>query len=230
MKNFLLSQLSEEGFKQLEPHLKIALFKQRSVLFEADGEIEHVYFPVGAVVSLVVTLASGEMIEAARVGSEGVVGAFAALDGRISLSRGVIQVPGYIVICKIDGLKSAALQNPKLLSLLIRHEQAVYAEVQQSVACFAAHPIEARFCRWLLRARDLTGTDTLLFTQEYLAEITGIGRTSVALISRTLQSAGLIRYARGEIHIVDAEALKTVACECYETIKRRHDRLLISAK
>jgi CRP-like cAMP-binding protein len=229
MKNFLLSQLNEDDFRRLEPYLKIRPFKQRSVLCEASGKIEHVYFPVGAVVSLVVTLESGEMVEVATVGAEGVVGASAALDGRISFSRGIIQLPGYIVVCSIDGLKSAALQSPQLLSLLIRHEQAVYAQAQQSAACFAAHPIEARFCRWLLRARDVAGTDTLLFTQEYLAEIIGAGRTSVALVAHTLQSVGLIEYARGKIQIIDAEALQNVACECYGTVKRHYNRLLISA-
>ena len=140
MKNLLLSQLSDDDFNRLEPYLKITPFKQHSVLFEAEQEIKHVYFPTGAVVSLVVTLGSGEMVEAAMVGADGVVGASAALDGRISLSRGIIQLSGDIVVCSIDGLKSAALQSPKLLSLLIRHEQTVYAQAQQSAACFAITP------------------------------------------------------------------------------------------
>ncbi len=144
MKNLLLNQLSQDDFKRLEPYLKITSFKQHTVLFEAERVIQHVYFPTGGVVSLVVTLETGEMVEAAMVGSDGVVGASAALDGRISLSRGIVQLAGDIVVCSIDGLKSAALQSPTLLSLLIRHEQTVYAQAQQSAACFAAHHIQAR--------------------------------------------------------------------------------------
>ena len=152
MKNLLLSQLGDDDFNRLEPYLKITPFTQHTVLFEAEQEIKHVYFPTGAVVSLVVTLSTGELVEAAMVGADGVVGASAALDGRISLSRGIIQLPGDIAVCSIDGLKSAALQSPKLLALLIRHEQTVYAQAQQSAACFATHHIHARLCRWLLRA------------------------------------------------------------------------------
>ena len=226
MNNLFLDQLSDDDFKRLEPYLKIMRFKQRAVLFEADQEIKQVYFPTGAVVSLVVALGSGEMVEAAMVGADGVVGASAALDGRISLSRGIIQLSGDIVVCSIDGLKSAALQSPKLLSLLIRHEQTLYAQAQQSAACFASHQVEARLCRWLLRARDLSGTDTLPFTQEYLAEMLGVRRTSVTDVAHTLQAAGLIKYARGKIQILDAEALQDAACECYETVKRHYAMLL----
>jgi CRP-like cAMP-binding protein len=225
MKNLLLNQLSQDDFKRLEPYLKITSFKQHTVLFEAERVIQHVYFPTGGVVSLVVTLETGEMVEAAMVGSDGVVGASAALDGRISLSRGIVQLAGDIVVCSIDGLKSAALQSPTL-SLLIRHEQTVYAQAQQSAACFAAHHIQARLCRWLLRARDLAGTDTLNFTQEYLAEMLGVRRTTVTVEAHGLQAAGLIKYARGKIQIVDAEALHDGACECYETVKRHYARLL----
>ncbi|MCK1641204.1 Crp/Fnr family transcriptional regulator [Bradyrhizobium sp. 157] len=230
MKNLLLSQLSQDDFKRLEPYLKITHFKQHSVLFEAEQEIKHVYFPAGGVVSLVVTLESGEMVEAAMVGADGIVGASAALDGRISLSRGIVQLPGDIIVCSIEGLKSAALQSPKLLSLLIRHEQTVYSQAQQSAACFATHHIQARLCRWLLRARDLSGSETLIFTQEYLAEMLGVRRTSVTVVAHTLQSAGLIKYARGKIQILDAEALQDGACECYGTVKRHYDRLLGPAK
>jgi CRP-like cAMP-binding protein len=226
MNNRLLSQLSDDNFKLLEPYLKITFFKQHSVLFEAEQEIRHVYFPTSGVVSLVVTLQTGETVEAAMVGSDGVVGASAALDGRISLSRGIIQLSGDIVVCSIDGLKTAALRSPTLLSLLIRHEQTVYAQAQQSAACFASHAVQARLCRWLLRARDLADTDTLNFTQEYLAEMLGVRRTSVTEVAHALQSAGLIKYSRGKIQILDTEALRDGACECYETVKRHYERLL----
>jgi CRP-like cAMP-binding protein len=226
MKNVLLSLLSPSDLKLLTPHLRPAHFDQHHVLFEADEPIHHVYFPTGAVVSLVVTLSSGEMIEAAMVGADGVVGASAALDGKISLSLGIIQLGGDIVVCDPDALKSAASQSPRLLSLLVRHEQTVYAQAQQSAACFATHQVEARLCRWLLRARDLSGSDSLPFTQEYLAEMLGVRRASVTGVAHTLQEAGLIKYARGVIQIADAKKLQESACECYESVKAHYDKLI----
>jgi CRP-like cAMP-binding protein len=226
MKNLLLSLFSPSDLKRLESHLKPARFEQHYVLFEADEEISHVYFPTSAVVSLVVTLSSGDMIEAAMVGNDGVVGASAALDGKIAPSRGIIQLGGEIVVCDIDALKSIALQSPKMLALIIRHEQAVFAQAQQSAACFATHRVEARLCRWLLRARDLSGSDKLTFTQEYLAEMLGVRRTSVTAVAHTLQEAGLIKYARGKIQIMNAKELQESACECYGSVKAHYQRLL----
>lgn len=226
MKNLLLKLIGHADFERLEPNLKTITFAQHSVLFETDQKIKHVYFPTGAVVSLVVTLSTGEIIEAAMVGSDGVVGASAALDGRIAVCRGIVQLGGDIIVCDIDALKSAAVESPNLLSLLIRHEQAVYAQAQQSAACFATHNVEARLCRWLLRARDLSEGDTLNFTQEYLGEMLGVRRTSVTVVAHTLQAAGLIKYARGKIQILDADGLRESACECYGTVKRHYERLL----
>jgi len=226
MKNLLLDLISRADLELLKPHLGPAYLKQHQVLFEADEEIRRVYFPVGAIISLIVTLSTGEMIEVAMVGIDGVVGASAALDGKVSLSRGVVQLSGDTVVCDLDALKSAALQSPGLLALLIRHEQTVYAQAQQSAACFATHHVQARLCRWLLRARDLSGGDMLSFTQEYLAEVLGVRRTSVTVVAHTLQTAGFIKYSRGKIQILDAEALAEGACECYATVKRHYERLL----
>jgi CRP-like cAMP-binding protein len=230
MKNLLLNLLSPSDLKYLEPHLRTAHFEQHSLLFEADDPIRHVYFPLTAVVSLVVTLSTGETIEVAMVGRDGALGAAAALDGRVSLSRGIVQLGGDMVVCDIEVLKSAALKSPRLLSLLIRHEQVVYAQAQQSAACFATHQVSARLSRWLLRARDLSGSDTLPFTQEYLAEMLGVRRTSVTVVAHTLQEAGFIKYARGKIQIVNTEGLEDSACECYATINAHYDRLIGETK
>jgi CRP-like cAMP-binding protein len=226
MKNILLSLLSTSDLKRLEPYLKPTQFEQHHVLFEADEQIRHVYFPTGGVVSLVVTLSTGETVEVAMVGLDGVVGASAALDGKVALSRGIVQLGGEIVVCDIEALKSTALQSPKLLALLIRHEQTVFAQAQQSAACFATHQVVGRLSRWLLRARDLSGSDTLSFTQEYLAQMLGVRRTSVTVVAHTLQAAGLIKYARGKIQILDTEGLQDSACECYATVKSQYRKLI----
>jgi CRP-like cAMP-binding protein len=226
LKNHLLELLQSSDAKLLAPHLKSAKFEQHEILFEAERQIRHVYFPTTAVVSLVVALSTGEMVEAAMIGNDGVVGAAAALDGKISLSRGIIQLGGEIIVCDTDALNSAALQSPKLLAMLVRHEQTVYAQAQQSAACFATHQVEARLCRWLLRARDLSGSDYLPFTQEYLGEMLGVRRTSVTAVAHTLQEAGLIKYSRGKIQITDGEGLQETACECYSSVKTLYEKLI----
>jgi len=136
--NLLLASLSASDAAALQPHLKVVHLEHEKVLFEAGGEVLDVYFPTGAIVSLVVVLSSGEMIEAAMVGKDGIVGASAALDGKISLNRGIVQLAGPALICSVAALRGAALQSQTLLSLLIRHEQTVYAQASQSAACIAA--------------------------------------------------------------------------------------------
>jgi CRP-like cAMP-binding protein len=113
-----------------------------------------------------------------------------------------------------------------LLSTLIRHEQTLFSQAQQSAACLATHHTEARFARWMLRARDLTGSDDLNFTQEFVAEMLGVRRTSVTVVAQTLQRAGMIKYARGKVHILDLDALNDTACECYATVKAQYEGLL----
>jgi hypothetical protein len=160
------------------------------------------------------------------VGRDGVVSATAALDGKLAMNRGVTQLGGKVMVCNANELKAAAKQSDKLMSVLLRHEQALFAQAQQSAACMANHVVEARLCRWLLRARDLARNDTLSFTQEYLAEMLGVRRTSVTVVAHTLQKAGLIKYARGKIQFLDLEGVQDSACECYETVKSHYEELL----
>jgi CRP-like cAMP-binding protein len=223
--NLLLASLSASDAAALRPHLKMVHLEHEKVLFEAGGAVRDIYFPTGAIVSLVVGLSSGEVIEAAMVGRDGMVGAFAALDS-VAVNRGIVQLSGTAMTCKVSELRSAALQSQTLLSTLFRHEQTLYAQASQSAACMAAHGVEERLCRWLLRARDLSGSDNLQFTQEFLAEMLGVKRTSVTLHARTLQQAGFIKYARGQIHITDVAALRETVCECYDTVKSYYQALL----
>ncbi len=224
--NLLLASLSAENAALLQPHLKRVHLEQTKILYGSGDTVHAVYFPLTAIVSLVVVLSSGETVEAAMVGRDGVVGAASALDGKISLSRAIIQIAGDAMICDSNTLKRIAIENPSLLSLLVRHEQTVYAQAQQSAACMATHDVEERLCRWMLRARDLAGSDLLPFTQEFLAEMLGVRRTSVSLVAHSLQQAGMIKYSRGKIQIVDLEALQQTACECYFTVKAHYEALL----
>ena len=224
--NLLLASLTDADAAAIKPHLKPVHLKLKQVLVEAGGPIKAVYFPTGAVVSLVIDLASGASVEAAMVGRDGVVGASAALDGKISLSRAVVQLEGSSLMCEIGSLQGTALQSHTFLSTLIRHEQTLFAQAQQSAACMANHDVEERLCRWLLRARDLSGTDTLMFTQEFIAEFLGVRRSSVTMAAHTLQEAGLIKYVRGKIQILNVDGLRESTCECYEAVKDHYALLL----
>jgi CRP-like cAMP-binding protein len=228
-RNLLLASLSPSDFKLLEPHLHSAEFQQQKILFEAGQSLSKVYFPFDAIVSLVVALSTGEMIEAAMVGRDGVVGASAALDGNVALYRAIVQIGGHGATCDVGALKRAAMQSTTLHSLLIRHEQVLYAQAQQTAACNATHSIEERLARWLLRARDLSQSDTLPFTQEFLAEMLGVRRTSVSVVANTLQRAGFLKYARGRIQIQDVEGLWESACECHDTVRKHYATLLGSS-
>jgi CRP-like cAMP-binding protein len=224
--NAILASLSAGDVSSIRPHLKAIHLPQKTVLYEAGDIIKSVYFPLSAVISLVITLETGETTEAAMVGKDGAIGIASALDGKIALSRAITQLPGDALACDPAAFKSVAMQSEHLISLVMRHEQALFAQAQQSTACMANHEIEARLCRWMLRARDLSASDDLPFTQDFLAEMLGVRRTSVTAVAHTLQTAGMIRYSRGKIHILDVEGLKDCAYECYQTVKEQYGQLL----
>ena len=224
--NAILASLSASDASALRPHLKATHLQQKTVLYEAGDLIDTVYFPINAVVSLVVTLATGEMTEAAMVGRDGAVGIASALDGKVAMSRAIVQLSGDAMVCDPAAFRGAALQSEGLIAKVMRHEQTLFAEAQQSTACMAHHEVDARLCRWMLRARDLSGSDQLPFTQEFLAEMLGVQRTSVTTVARTLQEAGIVKYRRGRIEILDVEGLREGACECYETVKEQYSQLL----
>jgi CRP-like cAMP-binding protein len=224
--NRLLASLPPQDFEMLRPHLKPFDLVHGDLLFDAGDRLDWVYFPHSGVISLVVDLADGQRIEAAMVGRDSVVGASAALDGRVALNTGIVQVPGTASILDVAALQSAAEHSADFRTMLMRHEQILLAQAQQSAACNVTHSIEARLSRWLLWTRDLSGSDTLNLTQEFLAQMLGVRRTSVSLVANTLQTAGLIRYRRGRIEVTDLEGLRTASCECYGRVKMHYDRLL----
>ena len=226
-KNLVLNSLSVSDLEALRPFLKRVDLSSKDVLYEAGGKIFEAYFPETAIISLVVGLATGKTIEAAMVGKDGVAGAASSLEGQVSLSRAVVQLAGTAHSISSNKLKAVAYQSPSLMSILIRHEQTLFAQAQQSTACIATHNIESRLCRWLLRARDLAETDTLGFTQEFLADMLGVERTSVTVAAHMLQQAGMIKYSRGRIQILDTQALQDTSCECYEAVKMHHAELLL---
>jgi len=226
--NRILAALSDEPFAALRPHLKMVEFEGGAVLAKTGGPISNVYFPHTGIISLVVELRVGAIVETAMVGRDGAVNAVAALDGKVSLNKAIVQMEGIGSVISADHLSKVADDHRELRALLIRHEQVLLAQAQQSAACNASHLVEARMSRWLLRARDLADSDDLKITQEFLAQMLGVRRTSLSAVANAMQKAGHIRYKRGHVRIVDADGLKKAACECYQVVKGHYDRLLIT--
>jgi CRP-like cAMP-binding protein len=224
--NQVLASLLPADLGLLLPHLRFVDLPQETVLFEFGGTVNRVFFPHNGIVSLVVELASGDMIEAAMIGREGAVGGLSALDTNISVSRAIMQVAGAASVVEPEIVRRLADQSLAFRTTLIKHEQILLAQSQQSAACNAAHTLEARLSRWLLRCRDLIGSDDIALTQEFVAQMLGVRRTSVSIVANTLQQAGLIKYKRGHIRLLDLEGLRDSACECYGTVKALSDRLI----
>jgi len=223
--NAILASLSAGDSAALRPYLRTVHLDSKTMLFETGETVQSVYFPTSAVVSLILRLSTGEVTESAMVGKDGVVGAPSALDSNIAINSAIVQLPGDALVCAANAFKGAVLQSQTFISTIMRHELTLFAQAQQSTACMANHDLEARLCRWLLRARDLWESDHLPFTQEFLADMLGVRRTSVTTVAHTLQRAGMIRYARGKIQIVDVDGLQQAACECYKSIKDNYKRL-----
>jgi CRP-like cAMP-binding protein len=224
--NHLLAALPRADFELLRPHLQTVALVQETVLVAAGQPLVRVFFPHSGVISLVVSLSAGEAVEVAMIGRDSVFGGSAALDGKISLTDAIVQLPGTASTLDIERLRSSANQSIAFRTTLIRHEQALFAQAKQSAACNAAHSAEARLARLLLRLHDLAEEEVLPLTQELLAQMIGVKRNSVSLIAHTLQQAGIIKYSRGNIEITNLEGLKDAACECYAAVNLQYRRLL----
>jgi CRP-like cAMP-binding protein len=216
--NTLLASLPRDHFDRLFPHLSIVSPAQGTVLVEAGDEVDQVYFPHYGMLSLLAVLRDGKAIETATVGREGVVGAMAGLGLYKSLVRVVVQMPMTCSKIAATHFRTAAAASDPVRNLCIRYNEVLLSQARVTAACNALHSIEARFCRWLLQSADRAGSNTVALTQEFLAEMLGVRRTSVTEVASRVQGAGVITYSRGVIKILDRPALMRMSCECYETL------------
>jgi CRP-like cAMP-binding protein len=224
--NQLLAALPAADLELIRPHLEAIELVQETVLVGAGDRSTRVFFPHSGAISLVIGLESGGTIEVATIGRDSVFGGTAALDGNISLTDAIVQLPGIASTLEVGRLRNAADSSATFRTTLIRHEQALFAQAQQSAACNASHTVEARLARWLLRMHDLSDDNELLLTQDFLAQMIGVQRNSVSTVAHTLQQAGIIKYARGHIKITNLEALRDASCECYEAVNAQYKKLL----
>jgi CRP-like cAMP-binding protein len=223
-KNHFLSLLAPPELELLAPHLQSVDMPHGQVLAEQHQDVTRVYFPHNGVVSYVVAMSDGKMIETGMVGRDGVVGGIQVLDGKVSPNRIIVQVPGAASSIDADTMRKAVDKSIPIRALLAKYEQFFIAQVQQSTACNASHTVEARMCRWLLRMHDLAGPD-LPLTQEFLAQMMGVRRTSVSLVATQLQDKGLIRYRRGNVHVESVEKLRAATCECHDAVNSHYAKI-----
>jgi CRP-like cAMP-binding protein len=225
-KNRLLAALPPGTLSRLEAHLKPVSFRRGKVLCEIDEPLSHVYFVEDGAVSLVTVFEDGTTAEMATVGREGVVGIGTVLGGEHALGCYMVPLPGAALAMDASRFRSALRESPTLRAACEAYAQAFLAHLLQNVACTAAHRVEQRCARWLLMCADQTEDGPFELTQEYLAEMLGVRRSTVTVVACTLQAAGLIHYRRGTITVRDRRGLEAAACECYRIVRNRYERLL----
>jgi CRP-like cAMP-binding protein len=226
-KNFLLNSLTPDILSRLSPNLSVIQLALGDVLAETHQRVEKAYFPHSGIISCVVETIGGGAIETGMIGKDGAFGGSQALDDKVSLNHVVIQMPGMASVISSDHIRRAADELPIFRGLLVKYEQFFLAQVQQTAACNALHTVQARTCKWLLRMHELAGDD-LPLTQQFLAQMMGVRRTSVTDVAFELQKAGMISYSRGRIHIKDVELIRQWACECDGDVRSHYRRIFHS--
>ena len=218
--------MQPDDYARLEPLLEIVDLPRGKILYESGESIRHAYFPHDAVVSLVAVMEDGDLVEMAVFGRESLFGLVSAYISRESLGRFVVQLPGTASRIRAETFRSIADESPTLRELLQLYVEALLGQTFYTVACNAVHSVDARCCRWILSTRDRIDQDTLPLTHEFLAEMLGVQRSTVSIVLRTLQTAGLITQNRGFITVTDRAGLEDASCECYQIIRRNFERLL----
>jgi CRP-like cAMP-binding protein len=224
--NQLLRALPEAEFEALRPCLRPFKMVRNAALAKSAVPSSHVCLPHAGAIAITVGHSGGKTLAVAMTGCDSIIGAAESLGGSASAIDAIVLFPGAASIVEMAELRTLTAQNGTLRTLLARHQQALCAQAQQSAACNASHTVEARLSRWLLRACDLRDGATLPMTQDLLARLIGVQRNAISIVAHALQQAGIIRYSRGHIEITDGRALQATACECYQTIKTNHERLL----
>ena len=224
--NRLLAALSEPEFNRLYPNLELVPLLLGEVLYESGDQLQHVYFPILSIVSLLYVMADGASAEIAVVGNEGIIGIALFMGGETMPNRAVVQSAGYAYRLRSQLLKEEFSRAGELQNLLLRYTQALLTQMSQTPVCNRHHSVDQQLCRWLLLSLDRLPSTELTMTQELIANMLGVRREGVTEAAGKLQSAGLIHYSRGKITVLDRPRLEARACECYKVVKAEFDRLL----
>ena len=224
--NHFLAALTPAQRERLQPHLELVALPAGAQLFNAGAPLRHVYFPNTAVISLVSSMRDGATMEVGVVGNEGVAGVCAFMGSREALSSGVVLSAGHGWRIGTRAIGEQDRPSEALMPPLLRYLQVLFTQIAQTSACNRHHAVEQQLCRWLLLNVDRLGSSELQATQERIACMLGVRREGVTAGAGKLQSAGLIRYGRGRISILDRKGLEQRSCECYSVMRKAQDRLL----
>ncbi len=225
-KNRLLAALPKAELQRWLPQLEWVEMPLGHVLYESGKTLSHVYFPTTAIVSLLYVLENGASAEIAVVGNEGIVGVSLFMGGGSTPSRAVVQSAGEGFRLKEPAMKKEFDRAGPVLHLLLRYTQALITQMSQTAVCNRHHSLDQQLCRWLLLSLDRLQGSELVMTQELIANMLGVRREGVTEGALKLQEAGMIRYSRGRITVLDRKALEKRTCECYAVVKKEYDRLL----
>jgi CRP-like cAMP-binding protein len=224
--NGLLAYLPAADLERLQPELRFVTLALGDVLYESGGLMTQVYFPTTAIVSLLYLLANGASAEIAVVGNEGLTGVSLFMGGETTPSRAVVQSAGHAYQMSGKLLKEEFTRAGVMQHLLLRYTQTLLTQMAQTAVCNRHHSLDQQLCRWLLLSLDRLPSNQLVMTQQLIANMLGVRREGVTEAAGKLQSAGLIRYARGTITVLDRKGLEERTCECYAVVKQESDRLL----
>jgi CRP-like cAMP-binding protein len=224
--NHLLAALASPEYERWVPALETVVLPLGEVLYEPGDTLTHVYFPATAIVSLLYVMENGASAEIAVVGNEGIVGISLFMGGQSTPSRAVVQSAGTAFRLDAGIMKSEFDRNGQVLHLFLRYTQALITQMAQTAVCNRHHNLDQQLCRWLLLSLDRLDRDELIMTQELISNMLGVRREGVTEAALKLQAAGLIRYSRGRITVLDRAGIERGACECYKVVKNEYDRLL----
>jgi CRP-like cAMP-binding protein len=228
-RNRLLAGVPEDELTVLAPDFEVVTLGLKDCMYREDEPIEHVFFPITGILSLVSQMKDGRGVEIATVGNEGMVGLPVFLQARsTSAHRAFSQIPGESLRLPAERFNEflTGSSDGGLHRALHRYTQALMSMIARAVACNALHPIQQRACRWLLISHDRIDGDEFLLTQEFLGQMLGVTRGSVNEVARALQDAGAITYTRGHVTVLNRRELESRSCECYAVIRTEFDRLL----
>ena len=226
LQNSLLAALPLEEFERLRPNLEPFSLSLGRVLYEAGEQMDYVYFPTTSHISLLYTMVDGSTAEMGLVGREGIVGIALFMGGETTPNRAMVQGGGESFRMKSKAMLFEFKRGHEFQHRLLRYTQALITQISQTAVCNRLHSVEQRLCRWLLMTRDLTQSDELQMTHEFISNMLGVRREGVTVAARRLQEMKMISYVRGHIQILDRPQLLAHVCECYQVVKDEHSRLL----
>ena len=225
--NRILAALPAEQFARLQQHLSTVRLEKDEVVYITGDEIRYVYFPISGLMSLLSTTETGLTVEVAMVGNEGIIGLPVILKNKMIPYEVTVQTETEAYRIKAGDLLEEFDRCEALHELILRYLNVLIAEISQSALCHRFHTVEEALGRWLLMAQDRLHTDCLNLTQEIISHALGVPRTGVTMAAGALQRAGLIRYSRGKIAIVDRARLEAKSCECFRIIREELNHFLI---